>query len=60
MLTKSPPWILNLPTRVNTKLTLTYANKTITSEPTIAFGMLFCGLCASSPVVAIISKPIKA
>jgi hypothetical protein len=41
-------------------LLLTYAISTMIKEPTIALGMLFCGLWASSPVVAMMSNPMNA
>jgi len=39
---------------------VTYAIRMMTRELTIAIGMDFFGFVASSPVVAIISKPMKA
>lgn len=41
-------------------LTETYAVRQVTREAVMAYGMDVSGLLASSPVVAIISKPMKA
>ena len=41
-------------------LEVTYAHKAITKLLTMAVGMDLCGFSASSPVVAMMSKPIKA
>lgn len=41
-------------------LTDTYAVRQMTSEAVIAYGMDVLGFLASSPVVAMISKPMKA
>lgn len=55
-----PPGIYSIPVNVRMKLLVTYTNSTMSSEPTMALGMLFCGLCASSPVVAMMSNPMNA
>ena len=41
-------------------LTDTYAVRQVTSEAVMAYGMDVLGLLASSPVVAMMSKPMKA
>lgn len=46
--------------RGGTVLTETYAVRQVTRDAVMAYGMEVSGLLASSPVVAIISKPMKA
>jgi len=48
------------PISVSTMLLVTYAMRMMISDETMARGMLFFGFVASSPVVAIMSKPMKA
>lgn len=52
--------VIYVPIRVNIMELVTYAIKIMTKLETIANGIDFFGVAASSPVVAIISKPIKA
>lgn len=51
---------LNLLMRVSTREDVTYATRIMARLVTIARGIDFFGLVASSPVVAIMSKPMKA
>lgn len=48
------------PISVSTMLLVTYATRIMINDETMASGILFFGFVASSPVVAIMSKPMKA
>lgn len=51
---------INVPINVNIILLVTYAMSMMSNDDTIARGMLLFGFVASSPVVAIMSNPMKA